>query len=152
MHYLKRVQGWAAIHNTTTLASNERACHLLKLATRQCTTIGDFDQHPSLPHDVGVTVGVNVRVGVRVAVGVVGVFVCVGLRVGDGVNVFVAVPVLDGVSVMVGVMFDGVRVLVGVIRVGVGVCDAVGGLNRSVSTMRVYCGCGSLSCARIVIV
>jgi hypothetical protein len=114
---------------------------------------GGFDQHPSKPHDVGVAVGVNVRVGVDDGTVGRGVYVCVGLPVGDGVNVFVAVPVFDGVSVMVGVLLDRVGVRVGeVVRVGVEVCDAVGGLNQSVSTMRVYCRCGSLSRARIVTV
>ena len=66
--------------STTTLAG-ERACHLLRLAARQFTT-GDFDQQPSLPHEVG---GINVPVGVCVDVGVVGVVVRVRVRVGDGV-------------------------------------------------------------------
>ena len=137
--------------STTTLAS-ERAWNLLKLAARQFTT-GDFDQQPSLPHTVGVTVGVNVLVGVLVSVGGAGVFVREGVKVGDGVYVSVGGTVCDGVSVMVGrLVSDGVSVIVGVVRVGVTVRDAVGGLNRIVSTIRVYCRCGSLSRARIVIV
>ena len=63
--------------STTTLAS-ERAWNLLKLATRQFTA-GGFDQQPSLPHTVGVTVGVNVWVGVHVGGGGAGVFVTEGV-------------------------------------------------------------------------
>ena len=151
--------------STTTLASG-RAWNLLKLAARQCTT-GDVDQQPSKPHEVGVTLGVKVRVGVRVGPGV---FVRVAVLDGDGVSVLVGETVFDGVSVMVAVLDgDGVSVIVGVrvavpvldgvsvidavgVRVGVRVGVGVGGVNRMVSTMRVYCRCGSLSRASIVIV
>jgi hypothetical protein len=92
---------------------------------------------------VKVSVGVLVRDGVYV---IVGVLVRVGVL--DGVGVLDAVGVLDGVYVIVGVLVrDGVNVIVGVL-VGV----SVGGINRMVSTMRVYCWCGSLSRARMVMV